>query len=194
MSKESLILLGGGGHCKACIDVIEKEDKYKIAGIIDMKERIGEKILNYSIIGCDDELELLSKSYNNFFITIGQIKPTDKRINIFQKLRELNLNIPIIISPMAYVSRYANIDSGTIIMHQAIVNAGAAIGSNCIINTKALIEHDVVIQDHCHISTGAIVNGGVRIGANTFFGSGAVSKEYIEIPARSFIKANSIVK
>jgi hypothetical protein len=28
-----LILIGGGGHCKSCIDVIELETKYAIAGI-----------------------------------------------------------------------------------------------------------------------------------------------------------------
>ncbi len=30
--------MGGGGHCKSCIDVIEQEGKYKIAGIVDAKE------------------------------------------------------------------------------------------------------------------------------------------------------------
>jgi len=32
--KSELILIGGGGHCKSCIDVIERQGKYRIAGII----------------------------------------------------------------------------------------------------------------------------------------------------------------
>ncbi len=34
---KEIILVGGGGHCKSVIDVIEQEAKYKIAGIIDKK-------------------------------------------------------------------------------------------------------------------------------------------------------------
>jgi len=34
MMKSELILVGGGGHCKSCIDVIERQGKYRIAGII----------------------------------------------------------------------------------------------------------------------------------------------------------------
>ena len=29
------ILIGGGGHCKSVIDVIEQEAKFEIAGIVD---------------------------------------------------------------------------------------------------------------------------------------------------------------
>lgn len=194
MVKDSLILIGGGGHCKSCIDVIEKEDKFTIAGIIDIPERIGESILGYPIIGSDDDIKKISIEYKSFIITIGQIRSPEKRIDLFNKLRLLNLNIPIIISPLAYVSKHASVGAGTIIFHQAIVNAGAQVGENCIINTKALIEHDALIESHCHISTASIVNGGARIGKGTFFGSSAVSKEYVNIPEYSFIKANSIVK
>lgn len=42
MKQPEIILIGGGGHCKACIDVIETERKYRIAGIIDIPEKKGE--------------------------------------------------------------------------------------------------------------------------------------------------------
>ena len=32
---DKIILIGGGGHCKSVIDVIEQEGKFQIAGIID---------------------------------------------------------------------------------------------------------------------------------------------------------------
>ena len=34
---DELIIIGSGGHALSCIDVIERENKYKIAGIIDNK-------------------------------------------------------------------------------------------------------------------------------------------------------------
>lgn len=185
--KEKIILIGGGGHCKSCIDVIEQEGAYQIAGIVDVPEKLYQKILGYEIIATDDDLPRLAEEYENFLITLGQIKSPEKRIRIFQALKESGAKFPIIVSPLAYVSRHAEIAEGTIVMHHALINAGAQIGSNCIINTKALIEHDAVIRNHCHIATGAVINGGVKVGLGTFFGSNAVTREYIEIGENSII-------
>ena len=194
MVNNSLILLGGGGHCKACIDVIELENKFTIAGIIDIPEKVGDTIFGYPIIGSDNDIQNFALKYRNFIVTLGQIKSPENRIRLFSILKSLNLNIPSIISPLAYVSKHSFVGAGTIVFHQAVVNAGASIGENCIINTKSLIEHDAIIENHCHISTAAVINGGVKIGSGTFFGSSAVTKEGIIIPENSFIKANSIVK
>ena len=182
-----MVLIGGGGHCKSCIDVIEQEGKYKVAGIVDLPEKLHQKILDYEIITTDDDLPQLVKEYKYFLITLGQIKSPEKRIRIFQTLKELGAKLPVMISPLAYVSKHAEIGDGTIIMHHALINAGAKIGSNCIINTKALIEHDAIIGNHCHIATGAVINGGVKVGSGTFFGSNAVCKEYIEIAENAVI-------
>ena len=190
--KEKIILIGGGGHCHSVIDVIEQEDKYEILGIIDIKENIGKKILDYKIIACDDDLETVFKTCKNAIITVGQIESNTVRVKLFNKLKEIGFALPIIISPLAYVSKHSFIDEGTIIMHHALVNANAKIGKNCIINTKALIEHDVTIEDNCHISTASVLNGAVIVKANTFFGSNATSKQCIEI--NGFIKAGGLVK
>lgn len=190
--KEKIILIGGGGHCRSAIDVIEKTDKYKIIGIVDINKNIGKKVLNYEIIGCDDDLKDIFKTCKNACITIGHIKSNKLRKKLFNVAKDIGFNFPVIISPFAYVSKYSAIDEGTIVMHQALVNANAKIGKNCIINTKALVEHDAIIEDNCHISTGAIVNGGVVVKTDTFFGSNAVAKEYIEVD--NFVKAGSIVK
>ena len=192
--KEKIILVGGGGHCKSCIDVIEQEEKFEIIGIVDVNDKIGEDVLNYKIIGDDDDLPYLVNEYNNFIITIGQLRSPELRIKIFNTINKLGGKLPVIISPYAYVSKHSKVNEGTIIMHYAIVNAAAEIGKNCIINSNALIEHDALIGDHCHISTASVVNGGVKIGNGTFYGSGAVSKQYIFIPENSFIKANTIIK
>lgn len=189
---EKIILIGGGGHCKSVIDVIEQQAKYQIAGIIDKKELIGTDVLGYKIIGSDEDLPSLQKQFPNAIITVGQIKFNTVRVNLFETLKKLGFNMPVIISPLAYVSHHASVDEGTVVMHAAIVNPHAQISKNCIINTKALIEHDAVVEDNCHISTGAIINGGVIVKANTFFGSNATSKEYITV--NGFIKAGSVAK
>jgi len=191
---QNLILIGGGGHCRSCIDVIEQEGKYQIAGIVDVPEKIHQRILGYEIIGTDEELPLMAKQYSSFLITIGQIRSANKRILLFKRLRELGARFPVIFSPLSYVSKHATVAKGTIVMHHALVNAGAKIGANCIINTKALIEHDAVVEDHCHIATAAIVNGGVKMKSGTFFGSNAVTRGYVVVGEKSFINCGAKVQ
>ena len=190
--KEKIVLIGGGGHCKSVIDVIEQENKYEIIGIVDKKELFGNDVLGYKIIGCDNELETIFQTCKNAFITVGQIKSNKVRVDLFNKVKQIGFNLPVVISPLAYVSKHSSIDEGTIIMHHALINANAKIGKNCIINSKSLIEHDVIVEDNCHISTASVLNGGVVVKENSFFGSNSVSKEYITI--EGFIKSGSLVK
>ncbi|MCW8954538.1 MAG: acetyltransferase [Sulfurimonas sp.] len=192
--KEKILLIGGGGHCRSVIDVIELEDKYTIAGIIDKKELIGQEILGYKVIGCDDDLEELFQKYKYAVITIGHIKSNLLRVKLFNILKGIGYDLPLIVSPLAYVSKHSTIDEGTVIMHQALINSNVKVGKNCIINSKALIEHDSIIEDNCHISTASVINGDVKVEEGTFFGSNATSKEAIVIEKSSFIKAGSLQK
>jgi len=192
-NKKSLILLGAGGHCRSCIDVIEQQGVMKIGGVLDSEERVGEHILGYPIVASDDALHDLARLYSYAFITIGQLRTVERRVELFDMITEIGFNVPVIISPFAYVSRHAKIGKGTIVMHGAIVNAGAEVGDNCIINSRALIEHDSIIEEHCHISTGAVINGGARVGRRSFFGSGAICRQVVEIAPDSFVKANTLV-
>lgn len=190
--KKQILLIGAGGHCKAVIDVIESEDKYIIAGIIDKKELIGQDMLGYKVIGCDDDLEKLFEKHKYALVTVGQIRSNALRVKLFSKIKEIGYNLPVIVSPLAYVSKHSTIGDGTIVMHQALVNANVKIGANCIINTKALIEHDCIVEDNCHISTASVLNGNVLVKEGTFFGSNSTSKESIEV--NGFIKAGDFVR
>jgi len=191
--KQPIILIGGGGHCKSCIDVIEQEGNYQIVGILDLPEMLGKEILGYEIIGTDDDLPKFLKTVNNYLVTIGQIKSPAKRITLWQIVKKSGATLPVIISPHAHVAKSSNIEEGTIIMHQAIVNSEARIGVNCIINSNALIEHETSIGDFCHISTGAIVNGQSSVGNRCFVGSNSTISNNVCIVDDAIISAGSIV-
>jgi sugar O-acyltransferase (sialic acid O-acetyltransferase NeuD family) len=192
MNKPQIILIGAGGHCRSCIDVIEMEDKFIVAGVIDRPDSGLTSVFGYPVLGEDADLPGLRKKYDFALVAVGQIKSSALRIQLFERLRSLGFQLPVIQSSRAYVSKHAKVGAGTIVMHDALINAGASVGENCIINSKALIEHDAIVGSHCHISTGAIVNGEVRIGARTFFGSNAVCVHGISIPEGSFIPARSL--
>lgn len=181
MTRPSIILIGAGGHAHACIDVIERDGRYQIGGLIASPDELHVLHFGYPIVGCDDDLPGLAKTFPNALIAVGQIKTSEHRERLYARVRELGFQLPTIVAPSAQVSSHASVGSGTIVMHGAIVNAGAKVGFNCIINTRAVLEHDVSVGDNCHISTGAIVNGNVRIGSGSFVGSGSLIKEGLEL-------------
>lgn len=193
-SKEEIILIGGGGHCKACIDVIEQEDSFVIKGIIDVPEKIGQTILGYPIIDSDNNLKNIVSKNKNFLITIGFIKNAELRNKLFKEIKSYGGHFPAIISPVAYVSKYSTIGVGTIIMHGAIINADSKIGNNCIINNLALLEHDTIVRDNSHISTGARVNGACTVGENCFVGSGSIINHGIKVASNVIIGSGSLIR
>ena len=85
--KEDLILIGGGGHCRSCIDVIEMEGRFTIRGIVDEKEALDQRLTDYPLLGREEDLFDLAKSCRNFLITIGQIKSPEPRIRLFKYLK-----------------------------------------------------------------------------------------------------------
>lgn len=201
--KEQLLLIGGGGHCRACIDVIEQENKFKIFGILDdnLFHQNTRELLGYPILGGDDLIDVLISKVSHAFIAIGQIKSANLRIKIYKKLKMVGYNLPIIVSPMAYIAKGVSIGEGSILMHQALVNTNVSIGKACILNSKALIEHDSRVGDFCHLSTASVINGSCDIGDKTFIGSNMVLKHNSIInpcsilyhnPLESMLKANKM--
>lgn len=195
MTKVPILLVGAGGHSHVCIDVIEQEGRYAVAGLIGTPEEIGTKIMGYSVLGSDEDLSKLIDEFSHALVTIGQIKNPEPRMRLFDLLQRAGYTLPTIVSPRAYVSPHATVGAGTVVVHGAVVNAGAVVGCNCIINSQSLIEHDAVIADHCHIATAAQVNGGVRVGYGTFVGSGSCLRQSVEIGERCVIgMGQSVIK
>jgi len=189
-----IIIIGAGGHAKSCLDVIELEGRYKIAGFIDKNESNSVDLFGYPIIGTDDDLPQLRGKYENALISVGQISSSSVRTKLFKFLIELDYQLPVIVSPRAYVSSKSKVGMGTIIMNDAMININAQIGQNCIINNKALVEHDATIGNHCHIATRATVNGDVNIGNECFIGSGTVINQSISIGNKAVIGSGVVIK
>ncbi len=186
-----LLLIGGGGHCKSVIGIAEKCG-FDILGIIDRPSEFGNKVLDYKVVGNDDDIEnFVDKAF--FHITVGFVKTAGLRIRLFENVIKHGGKIVSIVSPNACVSKYSEIGEGSAIMNFANINAGATIGKNVIINNFANIEHDVKIGEHTHVSTGAMVNGGCKIGNRCFIGSQSVIANGISICDDVIIGAGAVV-
>lgn len=188
-----LLLIGGGGHCKAAIDVIEAAG-IAIEGVLEQPGAEQTKVLGYPVLGGGEALPALVAKGLAALVTIGQIRTATPRIRAFEAAQAAGAQMLCVVSPRAHVSHHATLGDGTLVLHGAVVNAAARVGRNVIVNSLALIEHDAEVGDHCHVATGALVNGNVIIGAGCFIGSGAVLKNGITIGAGSVIGAGAVIR
>lgn len=189
---EKIVLIGGGGHCKVIIDIINSTKKYEIVGICDRV--IGSIINGVEVIGNDDILPQLYKDgVKNSFICIGGIGNPQKRINIQNNLKKIGFNLPSVIHSNAILGSEVYLGEGTCVMAGAIINASAKIGELGIINTGAVIEHDCNIENNVHISPRACLCGGVNVGFNTHIGAGATVNHLVKIGNNVIVGSGSVV-
>ena len=193
MSKK-ILLIGGGGHCKSVLDSLLRLNQVSEIGIIDKKENIGEEVLGFSVIGCDDDLsKLFDDGYKHAFVTVGSIGNPILRIKLFTMLSEIGFKIPNIIDPSAVVSRHIKMETGIFVGKNAVINAGSTIHKGAIINTGAIIEHDCLVEEFAHIAPGSVLCGEVQVGKNTHIGANCVIKQQLTIGSNSIIGMGSVV-
>lgn len=194
MKYKKLLLIGGGGHCKSVIDVLNAINDYDEISIIDIKEKFGDKVLGRSVVGNDDDLQkFYSQGYKFAFITVGGIGASKLRKNLYNKVKCIGFSQISIIDPSAVVSEYARIGQNVFVGKKAVINAEAIIGDSAIINTASIIEHECVIGSFAHIAPGAVLCGQVTIGEETHIGANSVVKEGIIIGSKSVIGMGSVV-
>src|SRR5207237_10141761 len=127
LSKIPIVLVGAGGHARACIDVIEQEGRFSVAGLAGLPHEVGTRIFDYRVLGADEDLPALLATPHYALVTVGQIKTPELRMRLFAMVDETGSAPPAIVSPRAYVSPHASVGAGSIVLHGAVVNAGAIV-------------------------------------------------------------------
>ena len=193
-TKESIILIGGGGHGKVVIDAIKKDNQFAIHGIVDTIIPKGESVLGINVLGNYDVLdEVLKQGINNAFVSFGSIGDCSARVEACSKLKELGFSLPSIVHPSAIIGSGVTFEEGAFVAAGVVINPDSKIGKNAIINTSASVDHDCVIGDYVHVAPGVTLSGKVKIGDGTHVGVGATVVQHLTIGKKCMIKANGLV-
>ncbi len=192
---EKIIILGKGGHAGSLTDIIERENKYEIAGYVvnDISGELENEI--YPVIGSDLDLgRIFESGIRNAAIGVGYLGKSDLREKLWDKLKKIGFLLPIICDPSAILAERTKLGEGTIIGKGAIVNTNVSVGKMCIINTGVIIEHDCVIEDFSHVSVGSVLCGNVVVGKSSFVGANSTVIQGINIGNRCIIGAGTTVR
>ncbi len=192
--KPNIIIIGASGHAKVVIDIIERENKYTIIGLIDSFITKDNHVFQYKILGTETDIPKLIDEFKigAAIIAIGnnliRKKMYESIKKIIPKLKFINA-----IHPNAIIGKNVTIERGSVIMPGAIINCDSVIGEFCIINTKASLGHEGQMKEYSSLAPNVTTGGNVKIGKCTAICLGANIKQNINIGEYSIVGAGSLV-
>lgn len=190
----NIIVIGSSGHAKVVIDCIERENKYRIIGLIDRFKEVGSTSFGYKIIGKEEDLLYLINLHNieGGIIAIGD---NFTRYIVYSKISQdiPQFNFIKAIHPSAQIARNVILGQGTVIMANTTISSEATVGNFCIINNNSSLDHDSKMLDFSSLAPGSSVGGKVKIGSFTAVSLGAKVIHGITIGEHTIIGAGANV-
>ncbi len=179
-----VVIIGGGGHAKICIDILRQMKTYRIAGIVDAGRTVSSQTMGVPVIGNEEQLEeLFSRGLRFAVVGFGALSKPRLRQAAFDRLKKIGFVIPNLIHPSAIIEPSVRLGEGIQIMAGAMIGSDARVGNNCIINSGSIVSHDCKLANNVHVTPGGILAGSVEIGENTLIGMGATILMNVEIGA-----------
>lgn len=192
--KKRILLFGGGNQVHYTIDIIEKENKYDIVGIIDSVHEIGTDRYGYKVLGRQENLIDIVEEYkiDAGIITIGD---NWSRFKVYQAITNQMQSFEFVnaIHPSVIVGKNVELGFGVVMMAGVIVNPLSKIGNFTFFATGCQIEHDCIIEDYASVSAGSVMGGYVSIGKFSAVTLGVTILDRLKIGENSVIGSGSLV-
>lgn len=189
--KEKIFVFGASGHAKVVIDIIEHEQRYDIAFLVDDDATLrGTDFYGYRVIGGKAELLSRREKVERGIVAIGN---NGARMKVAAWLADNGFSLVKAIHPSAQIARGACLGSGSVVMAGVVINSDVSIGTNAIINTRASIDHDCWIGSGVHVAPGTTLCGTVTVGDGAFVCAGATIIPNLAIGKNAVVGAGSTV-
>jgi sugar O-acyltransferase (sialic acid O-acetyltransferase NeuD family) len=188
---KEILVFGAGGHAKVIIDIIEKQNEYKLVGLIDPYKEKNEEHFGYPILGNNRDYSIINRVYGGI-IAIGD-NWVRYKTSLFIISKNNSFRFMCFIHPFSMIARGVKIGKGSIIMPGVIINSDTIIGNHCIINTNTSIDHDCNIGNYVSLAPKVTTGGHVNISDYSAIGLGTNIIQNINIGEHTIIGAGSTV-
>jgi len=192
--QDKIVIVGSSGHAKVVIDIVEREGRYEIAGLLDHVRARGEQTLGYEVLGREGDLPRLLSDFgvNGAIVGIGD---NYVRSQVVQRIAQLcpGLRFVSAVHPSSSIAKDVSIGEGTVIAPGVVLGPSCSIGRFCLINTQASLDHDCIMDDFSSVAPHGAVGGGCRIGAHSAISIGAVLKHGIRVGDHTIVGAGALV-
>jgi UDP-perosamine 4-acetyltransferase len=190
-SGRSVLLVGGGGHARVCVEALRDVNGIHVVGCVS-SDGAGVDGLPVPMVGRDTELLEAAQrcGATHAFVAIGR---NATRAALLDRCRVAGLGLVNAISRFSMLSPDIEFGMGVAILPGAVVNAACRLADGVIVNTNASVDHDCVLDEAVHIAPGATLGGAVRVGARTLVGLGARVIPGVTIGSDVVVGAGAVV-
>ena len=181
------VILVGAFHeiielCELC--------NYTIIGIID--NNISGEYYGYKILGSDSDAPNLYEQYSNCKLIITPDQPVIRK-KIVTYYSKIGYTFETLISPNAFVSKYAILGEGCVVQSGVNISAGCEISNFVKLNVNSNVMHDNIIGDFVTIAPNTVLLGYVSIGEMSYIGANSTILPRIQIGKSSCVGAGAVV-
>ena len=191
---QRIVIAGASGYARVVIDIVEREHRYEIAGLIDSFQPRGTPCFGYEVLGSELQLLGLCERYDimGAIIAIGD---NFQRHRLHTSISTLvpQIQFPSCVHPFSQIARGVTLGRGTVVTAGAIICSNASVGEFCILNTKASLDHDGVMEDFSSLAPGVTTGGNVKIKAFSAIMMGANIIHGVTIGEHSVVGAGATV-
>jgi len=189
---QKVVVYGAGGQGRVVIDILEKEQLYEIAGLVDDDQKLwGTSVYGYKVLGGADRLsDLLAAGVWGAIVTIGDNKV---RALLMRRVSEAGFELVSTVHPSAVVARGAKLGPGCVVMANTTLSPGVELGEGVMVGTASNIAHDNIIGNYVYISAGVHFAGTVQVGDFGLIGVGAAIAPNVRIGRDVVIGAGASV-
>lgn len=188
------VIIGGGGHGKVIIDIVEKAAELNLLGLLDSQPPIGSKVLGYEVIGRESDLGKLiqEREIEGLIVAIGDNWLRSRLVGSLSSVAP-GIAFPNAIHPAAQIAKNVSLGQGTVVMAGAVVNSGTSVGDFCILNTNCSVDHDCRLGDYVSFAPNSCAGGNVEVGEYSAICLGAKIVHGAKIGPQTVIGAGATV-
>jgi acetyltransferase-like isoleucine patch superfamily enzyme len=137
-----ILLIGAGGHARACIDMFEVAGFY-IVGLVARPEEIGRRVIGYPVLGADADLPAL-RAHVSRHPSVGEGS---------------------IVNSQALVEHDALLGDFGHLSTRALLNGGVSVGERCFVGSGSVVRQGLVIGSDPFIAMGSVVRDPLASGS-----------------------------
>jgi sugar O-acyltransferase (sialic acid O-acetyltransferase NeuD family) len=189
-----IVIIGGGGHGRVVIDIVERMPALALAGILDDGLPLGETVLGHAVLGKPADLPRLirDRDVDGAVVAVGD---NWTRSQVVASIRSMtpSLAFPNVIHPAAQVGKHVRLGQGNVLMAGAVVNCNATVGDFCVLNTNCSVDHDSVLGNFVSFAPNSCAGGGAEVGDFSAVCLGANVIDRVKIGPQTVVGAGATV-
>lgn len=191
---DRIVIIGSSGHAKVVIDAIERQGKFKIAGLVDLEGDTSKNVLGHAVIGPTSAIKDLVVQHKlaGAVVAIGD-NFVRGRVSKHLGHATPDLKLVTVVHPTATIGKDVEIGDGTVVLAGAVINSASRVGRCCIVNTRASLDHDGMMGDYSSLAPGCVTGGNCKLGDYAAIGIGSTVTHGVTVGEHTVVGAGSTV-